>query len=214
MLTDRFPFSLYLVVSEADCRGRDSLWVAEEAILGGVDIVQLREKNSTDADFLAKARRIKHVTDRYGVPLIINDRLEVAMGVGAFGIHVGQQDMPPTEARERWPGCQLLGYSVERLQQLYGAEAEAADCFGVSPIFSTSTKTDTVTEWGLEGLRQIRRLTDKPLIAIGRMNPENAGAAVKAGADCIAVVSAICAAEHPRRAAAELKRIIEQAKVK
>jgi len=206
-----FPYRLYLVISEADCRGRDSLWVAKEAILGGVDIIQLREKHAPVDVFMNKAQQMKAVTDRYQVPLIINDNLTVAMQVGAFGIHVGQQDTLPSEVRRAWPGCRLLGYSIEQLEQLQSSEIAAADCLGVSPIFSTATKTDTVTEWGIEGIRQLRGLTDKPLIAIGRMNAGNAGEAIRAGADCIAVVSAICAADDPRDAATELKKSINNA---
>lgn len=203
-----FPFRLYLVISEADCRGRDMLWVAEEAIRGGVDLLQLREKHVDTDSFVAKAERLKEVTDRHGVPLIINDNLAVAMRVEAFGIHVGQQDTPPGSVRSTWPDCRLLGYSIERLDQLQNNESAIADCLGISPVFSTATKPDTVTEWGIEGIRQIRQLTEKPLIAIGRMNRHNAGAAVRAGANCIAVVSAICTADSPRKAAAELKYII------
>ncbi|SEL01847.1 thiamine phosphate synthase [Parapedobacter koreensis] len=206
-----FPYHLYLVISEADCRGRDPLWVAEEAILGGVDIIQLREKHVATDVFLDKAAQLKQVTDRHRVPLIINDSLTVAMAVGAFGIHVGQQDTPPSEVRRVWPDCQLLGYSIEQQEQLQSRETAAADCLGVSPIFSTATKTDTVTEWGIAGIRQLRGLTDKPLIAIGRMNAGNAREAIRAGADCIAVVSAICAADSPRKAANELKNVINNA---
>lgn len=213
MKADRsFPYGLYLVISGADCRGRDLLWVAEEAILGGVDIIQLREKSVSDTEFLAKAERLKAVTDRYGVPLIINDNLRVAMQVGAAGIHVGQRDMAPPVVRDAWPGCRLLGYSIEELAQLESTAAAAADYLGISPVFSTPTKADTVTEWGIAGIRKIRRLTAKPLVAIGRMNRDSAAEAIRAGADSIAVVSAICSAEHPRLAASELKQVIENVK--
>src|SRR5690606_4148350 len=140
-----FPYRLYLVISEADCRGRELLWVAEEAIRGGVDLIQLREKQATTTEFLEKATQLKAVTDRYEVPLIINDNLMVAQQVGAFGIHVGQQDLPPSEIRRVWRDCRLLGYSVEELSQLDNPEIAWADYLGVSPIFSTDTKPDTVT---------------------------------------------------------------------
>ncbi|MFC3198001.1 thiamine phosphate synthase [Parapedobacter deserti] len=206
-----FPYRLYLVLSEADCRGRNPLWVAEEAILGGVDIIQLREKHASNDVFQKKATQLKAVTDRYGIPLIINDNLTVAMAVGAFGIHVGRQDIPPSEVRNAWPDCRLLGYSIERLAQLQHSETAVADCLGVSPIFRTATKTDTIAEWGITGIRQLRNLTGKPLIAIGRMNRENVADAIRAGADCVAVVSAICATDSPRTAATELKELINNA---
>ncbi len=203
-----FPYKLYLVISEADCRGRDVLWVADEAIRGGVDLIQLREKDADNRTFLASAIRLKTVTDRHHIPLIINDNLVVAIAVNAFGIHVGQQDIRPREVRGTWPRCQLLGYSIEQADQLQSLEAATSDYLGISPVFSTGTKTDTVTEWGIAGIQRIRRITKKPLVAIGRMNRENVAEAVRAGADCIAVVSAICAANNPREAAAELKQLI------
>jgi len=203
-----FPYRLYLVISETDCRGRELLWVAEEAIRGGVDLIQLREKQATTAEFLKKAIQLKNVTDHYGIPLIINDNLAVAQQVGAFGIHVGQQDLPPSEIRRAWRDCRLLGYSVEELSQLENPEVGWADYLGVSPIFSTDTKPDTVTEWGIDGIQNLRQQTDVPLVAIGRMGRDNAAAVIKAGADCMAVVSAICAADRPREAAAELKALV------
>lgn len=203
-----FPYRLYLVLSEADCGNSSYLQVAEQAIKGGVDIIQLREKNLDTAAYTAKAFRLKEITDKYSIPLIINDNLETAMNINAFGIHVGNNDIPPTEIRKIWKGCQNLGYSIEYLEQLQNKETQAADCLGISPIFSTATKTDTVTQWGLEGITTIRNLTSKPLIAIGNMKQDNAEAVIKAGADCIAVVSAICSAANPEKAAYQLKNTI------
>lgn len=199
-----FPYRLYLVISEADCRGRDPLWVAEQAILGGVDIVQLREKELETEAFLRNAIRLKAVTDRYDVPLVINDNLDVAMRLGAAGIHVGRNDVPPQAVRTIWGEARLVGYSIERLEQLHSVEIEASDYLGISPVFSTPTKRDTLTEWGIEGIRQIRQQTETPLVAIGRMNPGNAVEVMRAGANCLAVVSAICSADSPYEAAREL----------
>ncbi|MBL7711106.1 MAG: thiamine phosphate synthase [Chitinophagaceae bacterium] len=203
----RFPYKLYLVVSEAGCR-RNYLTVVEEAILGGVDIVQLREKNINEEDYLCKALRLKEITDRYQVPLIINDSPEVARKAQAFGVHVGNEDRSPTAIRNTWNDCRSIGYSIEYLGQLNNKETAAADCLGISPVFATPTKSNTVTEWGLEGVRAIRQRTAKPLVAIGGLHAGNAAAVIKAGADCIAVVSAICAADDPRAAAYQLKNII------
>lgn len=203
-----FPYQLYLVISEEACRGRDFLKVAEQAIAGGVEIMQLREKNIDTPVFLERALRLKEVTDRYNVPLIINDNVEVANAIEAFGIHVGNSDTPPTEIQSRW-GHQLeIGYSIEYLSQLDTEETATAGHLGISPVFSSTTKTDTVIEWGLEGIKLIRSLTDKPLIAIGNMNKANTNVVIKAGADCIAVVSAICSAENPEKAAYELRNEI------
>jgi thiamine-phosphate pyrophosphorylase len=126
---------------------------------------------------------------------------------------VGNSDLPPTAIKESWPECQCLGYSIEYLKQLVNKETLISDYLGISPIFDTLTKRDTVTQWGLAGLRQIRGITDKPLVAIGNMNAQNAYDVIKAGADCLAVVSAICSASDPEKAAHEIRNNIERAVV-
>jgi len=211
MIAHSFPYRLYLVISEESCLGRNMYRVAEEAIRGGVDIVQLREKTASVKEFTEKARKLREVLDRYKVPLIINDNLEVAREVDAFGIHVGNKDMPPTRVRELWSKQTCVGYSIEYLTQLANNETRVSDYLGLSPVFNTRTKTDTVTEWGISGVHLIRQLTDKPLVAIGNMNAANAREVMRAGADCIAVVSAICGAENPGRAAEIIRSQIENA---
>ena len=205
-----FPHRLYLVTDEASCLGRDMIQVVEASVRGGVDLVQLREKNLGHDDFLSRALRLKEMLDRYGVPLIVNDSIAVALESSAAGIHVGNSDMPPVQVRKEWPGCKLLGYSIEYETQLNSDNALASDYLAISPVFSTPTKTNTVVEWKLEGVHRIRSLTDKPLVAIGGINPDNAGLIIKAGADCLAVVSAICSAADPERAAARLRTEIER----
>lgn len=200
-----FSFSLYLVISEESCKHHSLIQVAEQAIKGGVDIIQLREKKLSTADFIHKATSLKNVTDKHGIPLIINDNIEVAKAINAYGVHVGNSDMPPVKVKEIWPEASCIGYSVEYLDQLENDNTEIADYLGVSPVFSTATKTDTVTEWGIEGIKTIRNLTQKSLVAIGNMNADNCESVLKAGANCIAVVSAICAAKNPEKAAAILK---------
>lgn len=208
-LHPKFPYQLYLVISEKDCLGKDFLKVAEDAILGGVDIIQLREKNTGTKEFLTKALQLKEVTEKYSIPLIINDHPEVAEKTDAFGIHVGNSDTPPMTLRgQSFFKEKMIGYSIEYLEQLENKQTSISDYLGVSPIFSTKTKEDTVTEWGLDGLSLIRTLTDKPLVAIGNINLNNAQMIIKAGANSLAVVSAICAAEHPEQAAYELKNEI------
>ena len=201
----RFPYKLYLVLSEADCKGRDFLKVAEESIIGGVDLIQLREKNDDPETFIRKALQLKEITDNYQIPLIINDNLEVAKKVNATGIHVGTNDIPPVVIRELWGNSAYVGYSIEHLEQLDTEETAVSDYLGISPVFKTPTKTDTITEWGLDGIRTIRKLTDKPLVAIGNLDVHNIKSVIDAGADCIAVVSAICGAPNPQKAAYQLK---------
>lgn len=204
-----FPYQLYLVISEQDCRGINYLHVAERAIIGGVDIIQLREKELTTHLYLAKARQLKEITDKYGIPLIINDNLEVAQELGAAGIHVGNHDISPSHIRKAWYSPRpLVGYSIENLEQLKNEQIPLSDYLGISPVFNTETKKDTITEWGLEGIVNIRQRTDKPLVAIGNIHIQNARRVIQAGADCLAVVSAICGSENPEKAAFELKNEI------
>lgn len=204
-----FPYPLYLVISEADCRGRNFLQVAEQAILGGVDIIQLREKHTTTEVFLQKAEQLMEITDRYHVPLIINDNIEVAQKLNVAGVHVGNSDASPTFLRKQaMISHKIIGYSIEFLSQLENEQTKAADYLGISPVFKTDTKKDTVTEWGLEGIATIRQLTEKPLVAIGNIHLGNVKAVINAGADSVAVVSAICSATNPQQAAFELKNEI------
>ncbi len=209
MSVHSFPYRLYLVISEADCIGKKFLEVAEQAIIGGVDIIQLREKNDSTEVFLQKALQLIEITDKYGIPLIINDNIEVAEKVNSTGIHVGNNDTAPAYLRQQ-PLImdKIIGYSVEHLTQLENEQAAVSDYLGISPVFKTNTKTDTVTEWGLEGITKIRQLTEKPLVAIGSIHLTNARDVINAGADCLAVVSAICSADDPQKAAYQLKNEI------
>ncbi|WBL21073.1 thiamine phosphate synthase [Zunongwangia sp. HRR-M8] len=205
-----FPYQLYLAISEESCVHHPLLQVAEMAIEGGVDIIQLREKNLDTSAFIKNAEALKKITDKYKIPLIINDNLEVAKAVDAFGIHVGNNDVPPSEIQQKWNKNKSIGYSIEYLEQLENDQTKVANHLGISPVYSTKTKTDTVTEWGIDGIKKIRALTQKPLVAIGRMDAGNAAEVIKAGADCIAVVSAICASDNPKKAAEKIKTQIQQ----
>lgn len=200
---------LNLVTDEAAMLGRDFFYVIEEAVKGGVDLVQLREKNMTTEVFIARAMRLQDLLDRYDVPLVINDNLEVARACGAAAVHVGVNDLSPHDIRRICRDDLMIGLSVENMSQLGSPGEVAADYLAASPVFSTGTKTDTAAALGLEGLRKLRGLSAKPLFAIGGIDEVNAAAVVRAGADCIAVVSAICSAEQPARAAERLRNIIE-----
>lgn len=209
----RFNHSLYLVISAAACKGRAVAEVAEQAIPGGVDIIQLREKDLTTDAFLLSAAKLLAVTSRYNVPLIINDNTIVASQIDAAGIHVGNNDVPAADLRaDPIFRNKIIGYSVEHTDHLHNDQASAADYLGVSPVFKTQTKQDTVIEWGLDGIRKIRALTNKPLVAIGNINVSNAYDVIHAGADCLAVVSAICGATNPEKAARELMNEIKKAR--
>jgi thiamine-phosphate pyrophosphorylase len=203
---------LYLV-TDRDLCGRLSLEeVVLQAAKAGVACVQLREKNIATRDFIEEARRIKEILTPYKIPLIINDRIDVALAVEADGVHVGQSDMPYSMARKLMGPRSIVGLSVETWEDVEVAEKLDADYLGVSPVFETPTKTDTKGSWGLEGLSKIRAYSRHPLVAIGGLNASNAKDAVMAGADSIAVVSAICSAPDPFIASVELVDIIRSAK--
>lgn len=209
MKDNTFPYKLYLVTDEASCLGRDLIWVAEQAVKGGADLVQLREKQLQEPAFLEKALRLKEMLDRYNVPLIINDNPAVGMRSGSAGLHVGCTDIRPVKVRGLWPEIKILGYSIEYEDQLCTADAAASSYLALSPVFATPTKTNTVTEWKLEGITKIKAITNSPIVAIGGINETNAASVIKAGADCLAVVSAICSANDPARAAEKLRNQIE-----
>lgn len=202
--------ALYLVTDRSLCRGRPLETVVGQALEGGVSLVQLREKEASTRAFVEMALRMKALLAPRGVPLLINDRVDVALAAGADGVHIGQEDMPWAQARRLLGPRAIIGLSVETEAQVLAAEGGAVDYLGVSPIFPTPTK-DTRGSWGLEGLARVRRLSRHRLVAIGGLNPSNAGAVLAAGADSIAVVSAICSAADPRAAAATLHEIIRRA---
>lgn len=178
-----FPYRLYLVTDQQACLGRDFFWVLEEALKGGVELVQLREKSLSKEAFLTKALRVKSLCDRYEVPLIINDSLEVAKETSSYGVHIGQSDSSMKSAKDFLGSRFPVGLSLERMDELTADRTELAWYYGVSPVFSTPTKPDTRYEWGLSGLQKLRKATSKPLVAIGNINESNAGAVMKAGAD-------------------------------
>lgn len=195
---------LYLVTDRGLSLGRDIEWIVSEAVRGGVTMVQLREKDIDTRDFIALARRLRGVLAPAGVPLIINDRVDVALAVDADGVHIGQSDMPYADARRLLGPDKIIGLSVETLDQLREANSLDVDYIAVSPVYSTPTKTDTAPPFGLEGLLEAVRLSRHPGVAIGGMNTVTAPAVLATGIDGIAVVSAICSATDPCAAAAEL----------
>ncbi len=162
-----------------------------------------------DDDLVRLALELKKILDPRGIPLFINDRVPVAAAAGAAGVHLGQGDASPRDARRILGPAAVIGFSVETLAQADAAADLEVDYLGVSPIFSTPTKPDTGPAWGLGGLRDLRRRTDRPLVAIGGIGADNAAAVLDAGADGLAVVSAICAAEDPEAAARSLRAIID-----
>ena len=186
------------------CGGRPLEWVVARALEGGVASVQLREKELSTRAFLEEALTLKALLDAAGLPLIINDRVDVALAAGAAGVHLGQADLPCEAARRLLGPRAILGLSVECWEDVVRAEDQPVDYLGVSPVFATPTKTDTREPWGLEGLARIRAFSRHPLVAIGGVHPGNAAALRAAGASGLAVVSALCAVPDPAGAAREL----------
>ena len=195
---------LYLVTDRGLCGPKDLIDVILKALQGGVACVQLREKEVSTRFFVEEAQKIKALMAPFKAPLIINDRIDVALAVGADGVHIGQADMPYAVARKLMGKRAIIGLSVETWEDVERAQYLDVDYLGVSPVFETPTKTDTKGSWGLEGLSKIKAYSRHPLVAIGGLNASNAADAVRAGADCIAVVSAICSAFDPLEAAREL----------
>jgi len=166
--------------------------------LGGASLVQLREKQMSPKEFYGQAKAAVAVAEQCGVRLIINDRVDVALAVGANGVHLGQDDMPPEAARELLGPKAVIGYSTHNVEQAIEASKLPIDYLAIGPIFTTSTKSDTAPVLGLEGLRTVRQtIGDLPLVAIGGITQANAPDVIQAGADSVAVISALLA--HPDR---------------
>ena len=205
----RDALRLYLVTDQQALRGRSLTDVVMHAVQGGVTCVQLREKAANTRDFVALARALNALLKPYGVPLVINDRIDVALACGVQGVHLGQSDMPVALARQLLPPDVFIGLSVESLDDVHRAAGQPVDYLGVSSVFATPTKTDTAQPWGLAGLRQVRGMTDLPLVAIGGIDLHNARDVLDAGAHGLAVVSALCSADDPRAAAQCFKDVFK-----
>jgi thiamine-phosphate pyrophosphorylase len=204
-----FDPGLYLVTDRDLARGRAVLDVVRAAVQGGVTLVQIREKTGPVRDFVALVRAVKAAVP---VPVLVNDRVDVALAAGADGAHVGQQDLPVADARRLLGPDAILGYSVETVDQARAAASLDVDYLGLSPIHRTPTKTDVDTSLGLDGVRAIRDLCSRPLVGIGGLDATNAAAVLAAGADGVAVVSAIMAADDPGQTARELRAVVDAAR--
>jgi thiamine-phosphate pyrophosphorylase len=204
----RDALRLYLVTDQPSLKGRSLLDVVQAAVLGGVTCVQLREKHANSRDFYAQAVALMEMLAPYNVPLIINDRIDIALACGAQGVHLGQSDLPVGAARKLLSPDVFIGWSVETVQEVEQSAALPVDYLGVSPVFSTPTKADTAPPWGLDGLQRVRAISPLPLVAIGGIHLHNAAEVMQAGADSLAVVSAICSADDPRLASQQLRDLI------
>lgn len=201
-------FHLYVITGEQFHPGRSYLEVIEEAIQGGADIIQLREKNKTKKELLHMARALRELTRRYDVPLIINDHLDLALAVDADGVHLGQDDLPLVEARKILGPDKIIGISTHALEEALQAEKDGADYIGVGPVFPTKSKVDVVDPVGLSYVEEVAEHISIPFVAIGGIKLHNLDSVLASGARRIAVISAIVGAERVRETAAAFSQRI------
>lgn len=206
---NRKDLSLYLVTDRPLSLGRPIEEVVTAAVEGGVTMVQLREKECPTGEFITLARALKEALAPHGVPLIINDRVDVALAVDADGVHIGQSDMSYEDARRLLGPDKIIGLSVENFSDLERANSLDVDYVGISPVYGTPTKSDTAEPFGLEGLRRAVSLSAHPTVAIGGMNATTIGEIMQTGVDGVAVVSAICSAPSPKAVSQKLLDIIK-----
>ncbi|MDO4802485.1 MAG: thiamine phosphate synthase [Prevotellaceae bacterium] len=201
----RTDLKLYLVTDRSFLHGRNLIDVVMQAVAGGVTMVQLREKDIDTRTFIELGFELKRNLQQVNIPLIINDRVDVAMAIDADGVHIGQSDMPYSLARRILGSNKIIGLSVENIDEVIKANSFDVDYIGISPVFTTYTKTDTAQPFGLSGLREAIRLSVHPTVAIGGINLQTKQDVLNCGTDGIAVVSAIMAAENPQKAAKDLQ---------
>lgn len=207
-MKSKIDYTLYLV-TDRDLMTTDTLEEAvEQAISGGCRLVQLREKNASSLEFYKNALGIKAITDKYKVPLIINDRVDIAMAVDAAGVHVGQSDMPAAVVRKLLGEDKIVGVSANTVEAAVKAQQDGADYIGAGALYSTSTKNDArVLERDV--LIKIRNAVTIPIVGIGGINRSNAGNLTDTGIDGIAAVSAVIGEKNIKHAAEELIRIFK-----
>ncbi|SCY42806.1 thiamine phosphate synthase [Alkaliphilus peptidifermentans] len=198
-------YGLYLVTDRIALNGRLLIDSIEEAILGGVTLIQLREKNTSSLEFYEIALEVKKLVLKYELPLIINDRMDIALAVDADGIHLGQKDLPPRVARSILGDNKIIGVSAATIEEAKIAEKEGADYIGVGALFPTDTKENTrrVT---LEEIKRIKESIAVPVVGIGGINEENIDAVKSTGIDGVAVVSAILSQNNIMESARSLRK--------
>ncbi len=193
--------SLYLVTNRGTLALEDFFRIIRQSIDGGVKVVQLREKEASAREMCAIGRSLHSFLKPLGIPLIINDRVDVAHAVNADGVHLGQSDLSVAEARAILGKQAIIGLSVETIEQAIAASDEDVDYLAASPVFQTKTKSDCSRPWGLEGLKQLCSISRHPIVAIGGINETNVEKILDCGAAGVAIVTAIFNAPCPKTAA-------------
>lgn len=206
MKKSEIDYTLYLCTDRKLMSTNTLEEAVEQAILGGCSLIQLREKQSSSREFFEMAKRIKAITDRYRVPLIINDRIDIALAVDAAGVHLGQEDIPAKEARRIMGEEKVIGVSARTVELARKAVEDGADYLGVGAMFATSTKGNAkVIE--KEKLKEIRAAVSIPIVAIGGINHSNAAQLVDIGINGLAVVSSVIGASDIQAAARKMRTI-------
>jgi thiamine-phosphate pyrophosphorylase len=205
-------YDLYVITDEAIAGGLSHAEIAQRAIAGGADVIQLRDKVCGCRELIRIGRRLREITKKTGTLFIINDRLDVALACGADGVHLGQDDICAVAARQLAPPGFIIGISVGTVDEAVRAEQDGADYIALSPVFSTSSKYNAGPGHGLDVLRQIRRNVSLPVIAIGGINRDNVREVIAAGADGVAVISGVVGSPDITIAARELKNSIAECK--
>jgi thiamine-phosphate pyrophosphorylase len=203
---------LYLCTDRVLSLGRPITEAVEAAVAGGVTMVQIREKAASTGDFYRIALEVQAVIRRYHIPLVINDRLDIALAVGAEGLHLGQSDLPLPAARRLAGNKLFIGISASTVEEALRAEAEGADYLGAGAVYPTGSKTDAGKVIGLEGLEEIRAAVKIPVVGIGGVNAANAAEVMKTGAAGISLISGILSQPDIREAARNLRRILDEVK--
>jgi thiamine-phosphate pyrophosphorylase len=202
----------YVITARIKELGRDHLDIAKEAILGGAAVIQLREKNMSTREMYEVGVKLKTLTEKLGVKFIINDRLDIALAVGADGVHLGQDDLPVSIARNIGGKNMIIGVSASNVKEACLGEKAGADYIGLGPIFNTPSKDDAGKPIGLKVIKEVKKAVSIPVIAIGGINQENAKKVLTAGADNIAVISAVACAKDMRMATRRLFEILKNIK--
>jgi len=205
-------YDLYVITDQRISHGKTHLEVAEAVLAGGATVLQFRDKEMNETEAVEVCRKINKLTRKKGIPFIINDLIEVAKVVGADGVHLGQEDAPLDFARKILGKDKIIGISVETIEQAIIATEGGADYLGVGPIYPTATKVDAGEPLGLARIREIKKTVNLPLVAIGGINENNLEEVLKAGADGVAVISAVVCAPDITRACRKLKNKIEYIK--
>ena len=206
MKKEDIDYSVYLVTDRRNKTDEEFLNIIEEAIKGGTTVVQLREKTASTKEFYELALKVKEITSRYDVPLLINDRIDIALAVDSEGVHIGQDDMPADIAREIIGEDKILGVSASTVEEAKKAEKDSADYIGSGAVFPTATKDDADSV-SKEELKEIVDSIDIPVVEIGGITVENASSLKSSGIAGFSVVSAIMSAEDPKVASKKLKEI-------